>query len=109
MKRIIIISMMFLSIYCTVESCLNETDPSQYAKNIQWNQYQNYSCFKYVNEDLPNLEQKCSIYFTDEKIQKIYYKFQVGRFKEWGTVNKGNSKISYVEGDNYKEKMFVIM
>ena len=67
-----------------------------------------YSCFKYVNEDLPDLKQKCSIYFTDEKIQKMQYKSEVGKFKEWGTVMKGNSKISYVEGDTYKEKVMKI-
>jgi len=102
--------MMFLSIYCTAESCFNETDPSQCQKHtmepIPILKY--YSCFKYVNEDLPDLKQKCSIYFTDEKIQKMFYKFEVGRFKEWGTVNKGNSKISYVEGDTYKEKVMKI-
>ena len=102
--------MMFLSIYCTAESCFNETDPSQCQKHtmepIPILKY--YSCFKYVNEDLPDLEQKCSIYFTDEKIQKMYYKSEVGRFKEWGTVMKGNSKISYVEGDTYKEKVMKI-
>ena len=49
-----------------------------------------------------------NVYFTDEKIQKMYYKSEVGRFKEWGTVNKGNSKIGYVEGDTYKEKVMKI-
>jgi hypothetical protein len=38
----------------------------------------------------------------------MYYKSEVGKFKEWGTVKKGNSKIGYVEGDTYKEKVMKI-
>ena len=100
--------MMFLSIYCTAESCLNETDPSQCQKHTIEPRFKYYSCFKYVNEDLPNLELKCNLYFTNEELQKIFYKYQVGTFKEWGTANKGNSKIGYVEGDTYKEKVMKI-
>ena len=100
--------MMFLSIYCTAESCFNETDPSQCQKHTIEPRFKYFSCFKYVNEDLPNLKQKCNLYFTNEELQKIYYKYQVGTFKEWGTANKGNSKIGYVEGDTYKEKVMKI-
>jgi len=79
--------MMFLSIYYTAESCFNETDPSQCQKHTIEPRFKYFSCFKYVNEDLPNLKQKCNLYFTNEELQKIYYKYQVGTFKEWGTAN----------------------
>ena len=104
MKRIIIISMMFLSIYCTAESCLNEADPSQCQKHTLEQQLKYYSCFKYENEDFPDIEQKCTLYYTNEELQKLYYKYQVGRFKEWATMNGGNAGIYYVKGDTVHRK-----
>lgn len=104
MKRIIIISMMFLSIYCTAESCLNETDPSQCQKHTLEQQLKYYSCFKYENEDFPDIEQKCTLYYTNEELQKLYYKYQVGRFKELATMNGGKSAIYYVKGDTVHRK-----
>ena len=104
MKRIIIISMMFLSIYCTAESCLNEADPSQCQKHTLEQQLKYYSCFKYENEDFPDIEQKCTLYYTNEELQKLYYKYQVGRFKEWATMNGGNAAIYYVKGDTVHRK-----
>ena len=99
MKRIIIISMMFLSIYCTAESCINETDPSQCQKHTLEQKFKYYSCSKYENEDFPDIKQKCTLYFTNEELQKLHYKYQVGRFKEWATMNDGNAAITYVKGD----------
>ena len=104
MKRIIIISMMFLSIYCTVESCLNETDPSQCQKHTIEQKFKYYSCFKFENEDFPDFEEKCTLYYTNEELQKLYYKYQVGRFKEWATMNGGNAGIYYVKGDTVHRK-----
>lgn len=104
MKRIIIISMMFLSIYCTAESCLNETDPSQCQKHTLEQQLKYYSCFKYENEDFPDIEQKCTLYYTNEELQKLYYKYQVGRFKELATMDGGNAAIYYVKGDTVHRK-----
>ena len=104
MKRIIIISMMFLSIYCTAESCLNEADPSQCQKHTLEQQLKYYSCFKYENEDFPDIEQKCTLYYTNEELQKLYYKYQVGRFKELATMDGGNAAIYYVKGDTVHRK-----
>ena len=104
MKRIIIISMMFLSIYCTAESCLNETDPSQCQKHTLEQKLKYYSCFKYENEDFPDIEQKCTLYYTNEELQKLYYKYQVGRFKELATMDGGNAAIYYVKGDTVHRK-----
>ncbi len=104
MKRIIIISMMFLSIYCTADSCLNETDPSQCQKHTIEQKFKYYSCFKFENEDFPDFEEKCTLYYTNEELQKLYYKYQVGRFKEWATMNGGNAGIYYVKGDTVHRK-----
>ena len=104
MKRIIIISMMFLSIYCTVESCLNETDPSQCQKHTIEQKFKYYSCFKFENEDFPDFEEKCTLYYTNEELQKLYYKYQVGRFKELATMDGGNAAIYYVKGDTVHRK-----
>ena len=104
MKRIIIISMMFLSIYCTAESCLNETDPSQCQKHTLEQEFKYYSCSKYENEEFPDFEQKCTLYFTNEELQKLYYKYQVGRFKELATMDGGNAAIYYVKGDTVHRK-----
>lgn len=110
MKRIIIISMMFLSIYCTLESCLKEEDPSQCRKHsIEPPRGNYFSCFKYESyfgNDMP-----CIDYLADEKLQKIYYKYDVGYTKEWGSsnptpnsINHPISTIFYVEGDTVKEE-----
>ena len=96
--------MMFLSIYCTVESCLNETDPSQCQKHTIEQKFKYYSCFKFENEDFPDFEEKCTLYYTNEELQKLYYKYQVGRFKEWATMNGGNAGIYYVKGDTVHRK-----
>ena len=96
--------MMFLSIYCTAESCLNETDPSQCQKHTLEQEFKYYSCSKYENEEFPDFEQKCTLYFTNEELQKLYYKYQVGRFKELATMDGGNAAIYYVKGDTVHRK-----
>lgn len=110
MKRIIIISMMFLSIYCSLESCLQEKDPSQCQKHsIESSNEILFSCFKYESYYLSNIS--CLHYVADEKLQKTYYKYDLGLTKEWGSSNPTRSGIrnpisiiSYIEGDTIKEK-----
>lgn len=104
MKRIIIISMMFLSIYCTAYSCLSETDPSQCQKHSLEQKFKYYSCSKYEDDDFPEKKEKCTLYFTNEELQKLDYKYQVGRFKEYATIYGGFSSIIYVKGDTVHQK-----
>ncbi len=75
MKRIIIILMMLLSIYCSSDSCIAEKDLSQCSKHTMEPELNFLSCFKYMS---PDNQASCGSFFTDPEAQKTYIKYLVG-------------------------------
>ena len=82
MKRIIIITMMFLSTYCSLSSCQVETDRSQCTKHTMEAEYNYLSCFKYKD----GTDDQCTPYFSDHGTQKIFTKFHRGYQKEYISI-----------------------
>lgn len=74
--------MMFLSIYCSYDSCERETNISkcqEHTMEVEYNNY--YSCFKRdyaINE----YSTECFPFFYNKEMQKIYYKGSLGIMKE---------------------------
>ena len=78
MKRIIIITMMFLSTYCSLESCIDETDISQCTRHTMEAEFNYLSCFKFKD----NTNSQCAPNFIDHGSQKVFAKFLTGSEKE---------------------------
>lgn len=102
MKRIIIIPMMFLQIYCTVMSCAQETDQSQCQKHTMESEYNYLSCFKIENNIDDN---QCTPFFTDKTLQKAYINYMSGYEKEWLSIyplsEVGENTIETFDKENY--------
>ena len=79
MKKFIIISMMLLTINCTIESCQTEVDQSKCQSHTMESGFDFLSCYKY---ELSGNSHKCFPLFTSEKLQKEYIKFSRGVMKE---------------------------
>lgn len=80
MKRIIIVQMMFLSIYCSLWSCAKETSQSQCQTHTMEPQYNYLSCFKL--EPVFVDDGPCMPFFIDAEGQKAYFHFLLGFQKE---------------------------
>ena len=78
MKKFIIISMMLLTINCTIESCQTEVDQSKCQSHTMESGFDFLSCYKY---ELSGNSHKCFPLFTSEKLQKEYIKFSRGGMK----------------------------
>lgn len=79
MKKIIITSMMFLTIYCTIESCQKETDQSKCQSHTMESGFNFLSCYKKEEDGNPL---KCWPFFTSDELQKAYVKYSRGIQKE---------------------------
>jgi len=79
MKKFIIISMMLLTINCTIESCQTEVDQSKCQSHTMESGFDFLSCYKFEASDNPY---KCFPLFTSEKLQKEYFKYSRGIYKE---------------------------
>ena len=79
MKRIVFLSMMLLSFYCTEKSCSEENDQSKCQSHTMESQYNYLSCFKFEDEEAVT---KCKSFFINEKSQKIFAKLMKGYQKE---------------------------
>ena len=99
MKRIIIISMMLLSIYCSSDSCIAEKDLSQCSKHTMEPELNFLSCFKYMS---PDNQASCGSFFTDPEAQKTYIKYLVGYQKEQAS----KYPLSKIEEENTPIIMF---
>ena len=92
MKRIIILSIMFFSIHCSLESfeeCYEEKDQSKCQKHTFDKKFNYLSCFKMEGgED----GEACGPFFTSEKAQKTYMKYYKGLTKERVSVFKAEDK-----------------
>jgi hypothetical protein len=77
MKRILLLSIMFFFAFCTLESCMEETDQSKCnSHSIEIDKFQ---CFIY--ED-PRGDENCYIYTKDAKLKNILEQYSMGMFKE---------------------------
>ena len=74
--------MMFLSTYCSLSSCQDETDRSQCTKHTMEAEYNYLSCFKYKD----GTDDQCTPYFSDHGTQKIFTKFHRGYQKEYISI-----------------------
>jgi hypothetical protein len=83
MKKLIITSMMILTIYCTVESCRKETDQSKCQSHTMESGFNFLSCYKYEVDGNPH---KCWPLFTSDELQKTYVKYARGINKEFYSV-----------------------
>ena len=71
--------MMLLTINCTIESCQTEVDQSKCQSHTMESGFDFLSCYKFEASDNPH---KCFPLFTSEKLQKEYFKYSRGRYKE---------------------------
>lgn len=94
MKRIIIIQIMLLSIYCTYKSCIDEKDLSQCSKHTLEPEIfgNDFSCFKFVR--FLNIT-GCDVFLTNSDSQKAFVKYLSGIQKE----SKSIYPISKLEKD----------
>jgi len=92
MNKFIILSILFYSIYCSYESCGEETDTSK-CKNhdIEFN---GFSCYKMELPILDDDDDSMMCYpFPDKsETQKKYEKFIIGYIKEMGSSREENKK-----------------
>ena len=81
MKRIIvfILSIMFCSILCSRESCVQEKDQSKCTSHTMEEKFNYFSCFKYENDEKDDV---CIPFFTSEKTQQTFQKYMRGYQKE---------------------------
>jgi hypothetical protein len=102
MKKIIIISMMFLTINCTIESCQTEVDQSKCQSHTMESGFDFLSCYKYEANNNP---QKCYPLFTSEKLQKAFAKLSRGMLKEASSIYElsqiGESKTMILDKETY--------
>ena len=71
--------MMLLTINCTIESCQTEVDQSKCQSHTMESGFDFLSCYKYEANNNPH---KCFPLFTSEKLQKAYFRYSRGIFKE---------------------------
>lgn len=74
--------MIFLSIYCSYDSCDRETNLSQcqeHTMEVEYNNY--YSCFK-IDYGINEYSTKCFPWFYNKEMQKLFYKASLGIMKE---------------------------
>lgn len=71
--------MMLLTINCTIESCQTEVDQSKCQSHTMESGFDFLSCYKFEASDNPY---KCFPLFTSEKLQKEYFKYSRGIYKE---------------------------
>ena len=76
MKRIFILIMMLINIYCSIESCEDEENPSQCQSHSI--EISDMSCYA-VEE---NNKKHCSPYYDKHNVQKLMKKFTIGETKE---------------------------
>lgn len=100
MKKIIIISMMFLTINCTIESCQAEADQSKCQSHKMESGFDFLSCYKYQSSGM-----KCFPLFTSEKLQKAYTKYMKGVYKEIYSIFEDgiNRTVVYFDKETYSK------
>ena len=81
MKRIFIfiLSIMFCSILCSLQSCLEENVQSQCNSHTMESKYNYLSCFKVESE---GDESVCRPFFSDKNAQKQFFSYEKGYQKE---------------------------
>ena len=105
MKRIFIfiLSIMFCSILCSLQSCLEENVQSQCNSHTMESKYNYLSCFKVESE---GDESVCSPFFSDKNAQKQFFSFGKGVQKEsrsiypFSSIQKDES-LTVPEKDSY--------
>ena len=105
MKRIFIfiLSIMFCSILCSLQSCLEENVQSQCNSHTMESKYNYLSCFKVESE---GDESVCRPFFSDKNAQKQYFSFEKGVQKEsfsiypFSSIKKDES-LTVPEKDSY--------
>lgn len=119
MKRIIIIPMMLLSIYCTYHSCIYEKDLSQCSKHTMEPELNFLSCFKYMF-DFGGNPSGCGVLLKNSEAQKTYIKYTSGSQKEslsrypLSKIEKENRTIvtfdkeTYDKGDTIQMKIVTL-
>lgn len=101
---------MFLSIYCSVMSCAEETDQSQCQKHTMESEYNYLSCFKIEASGDFN---KCTPFFTSYGPQKAYNKFLSGYQKEQLSIYTlsyvGEEEVQAYDKDTYDKNDIIKM
>ena len=104
MKKIIILQMMIISIYCTFRSCYAEKDTSQCSKHTMEPELNYFSCFKYM---LGLNYSTCMTFFTNSEAQKTFNKYYSGDQKErlsrypLSEIEKENHTIAVFDKETY--------
>ena len=105
MKRIFIVIMMLINIYCSIESCDDEENPSQCQSHSI--EISGLSC--YTIEE--NNRKYCSPYYDKKNIQKIMQKYTIGETKELFSYREHyldeGKKIFDIEKDLDNETIYV--
>ena len=85
MKRIFIfiLSIMFCSILCSLQSCLEENVQSQCNSHTMESKYNYLSCFKGESE---GGESACGPFFSDKNAQKQFFSYEKGYQKELSSI-----------------------
>ena len=80
MKRIFIfiLSIMFCSILCSFQSCLEEKVQSQCNSHTMESKYNYFSCFK--------VESVCGPFFSDKNAPKQFFSYEKGYQKELRSI-----------------------
>lgn len=76
MKRIFIIATLLVYIYCTLESCFDEENPSNCQKHSI--EISDISCYLFEEEN----EKYCGIYADQANLQKLLKQYGIGSYKE---------------------------
>lgn len=84
MNKFIILSLLFYSMYCSLETCTDETVISQCKNhNIEFN---GFSCYKFEHPANVDDSMMCIPFPDNSEIQKKYIKFILGYTKEAGSA-----------------------
>ena len=105
MKRIFnfILSIMFCSILCSLQSCLEENVQSQCNSHTMESKYNYLSCFKVESK---GDESVCGPFFSDKNAQKQFFSYEKGYQKElrsiypFSSIQKDES-LTVPEKDSY--------
>ena len=100
MKRIFIfiLSIIFSSIFCSLQSCLEENVQSQCNSHTMESKYNYFSCFK--------VESVCGPFFSDKNAQKQFFSYEKGYPKEFRSIYPFSSiqkdeSLTVLEKDSY--------
>ena len=85
MKRIFIfiLSIMFCSILCSLQSCLEEKVQSQCNSHTMESKYNYLSCFK---GEIEGGDSACGPFFSDKNAQKQFFSYEKGYRKESSSI-----------------------